>query len=304
VDEMGLSFEELLIINQGDRVDSEDLLLGRKVDIWIKPVTKDIGLVFERNKVGRHELIVTQTTPQGSNVLPIRSRYPCTIYRNDVIKFESGKIVIVKSLTQLRGFSEEDILPIYDNPDEIEIGEQSNTYAMIPLLSAKEGVYPQISVTYAEGHNKNQGIYAVSQKVKENSTVTVTGDINKNDPSFPILQDIQEGLVSKLFVQVRRPIIHDNYGEGFGAIEYSAIPYCSFIDNESGFLSFSVQLQVIGKVDNYEIITGPFGTRYCPFDAIATDVYRINFVIVPEEDATNYCPQDTTGFYDFDQSPE
>lgn len=302
---MGLSLEELLVFNQGDIATSE-FRIGRSIEIWLKEDnSKGRELLFlERNKPGRHELIVTDTAPEGSQVIKMRSRYPVTLERNDVVMFESGKKIIIKSKTELYGYSfPESEVAIYSSDDDIEVGEQSNTYGMLPLFSAKEGGFPQVSVTYAEAHNKNQSLYPVFQRVKDDATVTISGDINFNDPCLELLKNIKNGFINKLFVQIRHRVDNGKYGDGYFACEYWAIPHIALSDPESTFINFTLEMKVIGKVDSYRIITGPFSTRYCPFNWQSPDIYFIDYTIIPKQDYTNYCQQNITGFYDFATAP-
>lgn len=303
---MSFSLEELLVINQGD-IATNEFRTGRSIEIWLKEDNSKVReLLFpERDKPGRYELIVTEDAPTASHVIKMRSRYPVTLQRNDVVMFESGKKIIIKSKTELFGyFNEPSEIPIYSSEEEIEIGEQSNTYGMLPLFSAKEGGFPQVSVTYAEAHNKNQGLYPVFQKVKDDATVTISGDINFNDPCLSLLKNIKKGFINKLFVQVRHGVDNGQFGEGYFACEYWAIPYLALSDTESTFINFSLELKVVGKVQPYEIITGPFGTRYCPQKTISPDIYFIPFDLsVRPFDVAQYCPQNTTGFYDFATAP-
>lgn len=299
---MSLSLEELLLFNQGEQ--SAQFVASRDLEVWIKLDDKNRELLYpEEGKPGRNELMVMSGISQGENSILLRSRFPFTLYRKDVIKFESGKIIIVKETIKFDGYFSDNLVSIFDAKEDIELGEQSNVYGMMPLLSAKEGGYPQITATYAEAHNKNQGLHPISQKIKETGTATITGDINHNDYSLGLLSLIQKGIVTKLFVQIRHElntiIDSGSYGTGFGAIEFWAIPFCGLVDSESGFTNFSLQLELLGKIDEYKLITGPFGTRYCPFDAINTNIYHISFEVIPSQDYTNYCPLDSTGFYDF-----
>jgi hypothetical protein len=41
--------------------------------------------------------------------------------------------------------------------------------------------------------------------------------------------------------------------------------------------------------------------KYCP--QASSGFYYIQFTIVPEESVANYCPLDTTNFYDFAVAP-
>lgn len=303
---MGLSLEELLVFNQGDIATSE-FRTGRSIEVWLRKETAQdaILVIGEEGKPHRHELIVTEYVPQGSQVIKIRARYPMTLQRNDVVMFESGKKVIIKSKTDLLGyFNPPSDVAIYSSEEEIEIGEQSNTYGMFPLFSAKEGGFPQVSVTYAEAHNKNMGLYPIFQSVREDATVTVTGDINFNDPCLELLKEIKKGWVNKLFVQIRNGVDNGEYGEGGFSCEYWAIPHIALSDTESTFINFSLEMKVVGKVDPYKIITGPFGTRYCPQNTTSPDIYFIPFDLsVSPFDFAEYCPQDITGFYDFATAP-
>ena len=276
---MGLSLEELLVFNQGDIATSE-FKTGRSIEIWLKEDNSKVGelLFTERNKPGRYELIVTENALQGSQVIKMRSRYPVILQRNDVVMFESGKKVIIKSKAELFGYMfPETQVAIYSSEEEIEIGEQSNTYGMLPLFSAKEGGFPQVSVTYAEAHNKNMGLYPIFQSVREDATVTVTGDINFNDPCLELLKEIKKGWVNKLFIQIRHGVDNGEYGEGGFSCEYWAIPHIALSDTESTFINFSLELKVLGNVEPYKIITGPFSTRYCPLNTISPNIYFIPF---------------------------
>ena len=301
---MGLSLEELLVFNQGDIATSE-FRTGRTMQVWLKEDNFKDGRLYyaKKGKPGHYELIVTESVERQANLLPIMARFPMTLYRHEVLKFESGKIIIVKSTTELRGYPFSDDLPIYQTENAIDLGEQTNLYNMQVLYSTKEGGFPKIAVTYAEAHNKNQGLYPVFQKVKEEATVTITGDMNFNDPCLPLLEKIKLGYVNKIFVQFRHGIDNGSYGEGYFACEYWAIPSIALSDTESTFINYSLELKVIGKVDPYKIITGPFRLRYCPFDTRYTGIYNIDYDFVIEQDYVNYCPQNTTGFYDFATAP-
>lgn len=301
---MGLSLEEVLIANQAEALDYQ---AGRHLEVWIKSGNKDDRYIYLDDEVGRVGLIVMSAIAVGSNSIELKASATVTLYRNDPIKFESGKIIFVQRNVTLVNETAT-LVSIYQSDHDIEIGEQSATYNMTPLFSAKEGGYPQISTTYAEAHNKNMGLYPVSQKIKENGAVTLTGEVNFNDPSLQILKDIANGTVNKLFVQLRHQftsdINNDKNGEGFGAVEYWAVPYCGLSDTEATFINFSLQMEVIGRIHPYRIITGSFPLRYCPQDVIFLNSYHIEFTVVPEEDTSNYCPQDVTGFYDFATAPE
>lgn len=58
---------------------------------------------------------------------------------------------------------------------------------------------------------------------------------------------------------------------------------------------------VDGSVLPLILIKRVFPLKYCPL--ANSEFYHISYTVVPEEDTTNYCPQDTTDFYTFASEP-
>ena len=258
---MGFSLNDLIEISQGER--SEEFKKGRVMEVWIKPKEKQNHLLFTPyNKPQHYGIKTTAIIEQDSLVAKLQSYIPITLYRNDVIKFQSGKIIVLKNNVNI--LTTETIVPIYKNSEAIGSGEEGTTYEMLPLMSVKEGAYPQPSTSYAEAHNKSMGWYAVSQKIKKELTATLTGDINIKDPCFETLKSIYLGTINKLFVQIRDMPLQENYGQSPMAIEFWATPSVTLSDTESGFVNFSMELKVIGRVDDYTIPTGIFFTLRLP----------------------------------------
>jgi len=305
---MGLSLEDLLLFNQGEQL--VQTVKGRGINIWIRSGIRDTKeyIYPEIRGLGRYEILLGADININDNQVLIRTFRTFTIHRNDCLMFADNKAIVIKQSTILDSNNVNGTaVAIYPSEHDIAQTEGTMTYAMLPLISAKEGGYLQITTSYAEGHNKNQGLYPVSQKIKEDGIATITGDINLNDPCLELLEQIQNEGLSKIFVQLRHEIdsniSNDLYGEGVGAIEYWAIPNCSLSDPENGLINFTLQMKLIQNIIPYKILRGVTVFKYCPIDYIALGFYNIDFVVIPEEDICGYCPQDTTNFFDFAQTP-
>lgn len=249
---MPLSLEEQLFYNRGDRVEDVDMIKGRALDIWIKPIVGNNTLPEERT-------ITATAASLGATSVSVTADEEVTLYRNDVLKFTGGKYVIVKATTTI-GTSATTV-PVYALEAALTT-ETAKTYGMIPIWSAKEGAYPQASPSYAEAHNKNQGFYAVSQKIREDYSATISGDVNFKDPCLEIFQQIHTASLSKVLIQARHAITTEitigattyRWGQGPGAVQYKGNATINLSDPEAGMIGFSMEVKVSGKIDDYVVL--------------------------------------------------
>lgn len=264
---MSFSLEDIFYISMGD--EETEFKTGRQINVWIKPTETKIRQLFKPPYKPQHYgLKTTDIILQGSNIAKLQAFTPITLYRNDVIKFASGTIVLKGTVTV--GTSETEV-GIYSSDNEIALGEESVSYGMLPFYSVKEGGFPQKTTTYAEAHNKNQGLHPIFQKIKEDATATITGDLNVKDPCFYLLESIKKGNINKIFVQIRDMPLQENYGQSPLTIEFWATSSVTYSDSESGFVNFSLELKVIGYIDDYTIPTGVFFTLIPPSITLVSD---------------------------------
>lgn len=251
---MALSLEDQIRYQQGDKVEDADFLKGRSLDVWIKPIlsAEDYPTVIT--------LEVATNALVGATSISLTASSDVTLYRNDVLKFTGGLYAVVKATTTVTDVAT--AVPVYPLDDPIPATAEAKTYGMLPLVSAKEGAYPQPSASYAEAHNKNMGWYAVSQKIREDYTATISGDLNFKDPCLEIFQQMQTSGLSKLLIQARHAITTEitigattyTYGEGPGAVQYKGHCTVTLSDPEAGMIGFSMEVKISGKIDDYLIL--------------------------------------------------
>jgi hypothetical protein len=248
---MAFSLADQLFIKQGDAVAQESFLLGRTMQIYIAPLTPLQNVP---------DVVVISTTGAAINTTTIglSSSTPITLYRNEVLRFMPGnRFVVIKATTSLTGTVVN--VPVFPLESAVASNVEADVYPMLPFLSAKEGGMPDASGSMAEAHNKNMGLYSVSQKYKEDFTATMAGDINFTDPCVPVLNDIYVNGLSKLFVQVRHSVTTvigtQEYGEGPFAVEYTGVPTAKISDPEGGFIAVSLEMKVSGRLNPYKILT-------------------------------------------------
>jgi len=251
---MALSLEDQIRYQQGDKVEDADFLKGRSLDVWIKPIlsAEDYPTVIT--------LGVATNALVGATSISLTASSDVTLYRNDVLKFTGGLYAVVKATTTVT--DDATTVPVYPLDDPIPANAEAKTYGMLPLVSAKEGAYPQPSASYAEAHNKNMGWYAVSQKIREDYTATISGDLNFKDPCLEIFQQMQTSGLSKLLIQARHAITTEitigattyTYGEGPGAVQYKGQGTVTLSDPEAGMIGFSMEVKISGKIDDYLIL--------------------------------------------------
>lgn len=252
---MSLSLEEQLFFQQGDRVEDLDMIKGRSLEIWIKPIVGNDLLPAVRT------ITVAAAAIVGDSTISVTADEDVTLYRNDVLKITGNKFAVVKATTTIT--STATTLPVYALETALTgTGEVAKTYGMLPIWSAKEGAYPQPSASYAEGHNKNMGLYAVSQKIREDYSATLSGDVNFKDPCLDIFQKMQTASLSKILVQARHAITTEitlgattyKWGEGPGAVQYKGNGTITLSDPEAGMIGFSMEVKISGKIDDYLIL--------------------------------------------------
>lgn len=252
---MALSLEEQLFYQQGDRVEDIDMIKGRALDLWIAEIVGNNTLPEERTVTVASAAII------GDNSISVTADQEFTLYRNDVLKFTGDKYAVVKATTTVGTVATD--LPVYALESAFTgTSETAKTYGMTPIWSAKEGAYPQASASYAEAHNKNMGLYAISQKIREDYTVTISGDVNFKDPALDIFQKMQTASLSKVFVQARHAITTEitvggityRWGEGPGSVQYKGNGTINLTDPEAGMIGFSMEVKVSGKIDDYKIL--------------------------------------------------
>lgn len=251
---MALSLEEQLFYQQGDRVEDVDMIKGRSLDIWIKPIVGNAVLPEVRT------ISAEATAAIGDSSISVSADVETTLYRNDVLKFTGNIYAVVKATTTVGTTAT--TVPVYALEAALLGTETAKTYAMIPIWSAKEGAYPQPSASYAEAHNKNMGLYAVSQKIREDYTATISGDVNFKDPALEIFQQMQTASLSKILIQARHAITTEitigattyRWGEGPGAVQYKGNSTITLSDPEAGMIGFSMEVKISGKIDDYLIL--------------------------------------------------
>jgi len=255
---MPLSLEDQLLIQQGDTVEDIDMVKGRSIEIWMRPIVGNALLPTVYTVTASTDAAIGDTT------ISVTADAEFTIYRNDVLKFSGGTIAIVKATTTITTSST--TVPVFALGGAIAgttTPETARTYGMIPVWSAKEGAYPQASASYAEAHNKNMGLYAISQKMREDYTATISGDVNFKDPALEMFEQMQTASLSKIFVQARHAVTTEitvgnttyRWGEGPGAVQYKGNATINLSDGEAAMVGFSMEVKVSGKIDKYRILT-------------------------------------------------
>lgn len=254
---MSLTLQEQLFFQQGDRVEDLDMVKGRSLELWIKPIVGNALLPEVFVIEAEAAALIDATT------ISVSANKEVTLYRNDVLKFTGNKFAVVKATTTVTTNATD--VPTYGLPQAIDLEDKANTYAMTPIWSAKEGAYPQPSASYAEAHNKNMGLYAVSQKIREDYTATLSGDVNFKDPCLGIFKDMQTASLSKILVQARHAITTEitlgattyKWGEGPGAVQYKGNGTITLSDPEAGMIGFSMEVKISGKIDDYLTLDPP-----------------------------------------------
>jgi hypothetical protein len=126
---------------------------------------------------------------------------------------------------------------------------------MIPFISAKEGAFTKASANFVERHNRLTGLYSESQKVREDYTTTITGDLNYQDPCLEMLEDMKYSGLTKLFIQSRYTVAYSVggsfYGDGKLGEQYSGDVNVTMSDSEAGLVSVSLEVKVSGRREKY-----------------------------------------------------
>lgn len=253
-----LSLEDQLFVLQGDPINDYDFAKGRAVDIWIAPLT------FNQSKPATQILYLDNNIVLGDTSMNVRfAAAPTgsaqTLYRNDVIRFGSGYFIVKTTTTVAPHASTATAVPIFAAGFAVTAPLTTRFYnTMIPFISAKEGAFTSASASYAESHNKNMGLYAVSQKIREDYTATITGDVNYGDPCLQLLEDMKVSGLSKLFVQARYTVAFgiggSFYGDGVLGEQYSGNVALSMSDTEAGMVAISIEVKVSGKRETYTVL--------------------------------------------------
>lgn len=248
-----LSLEDQLFVLQGDPVNESDFTKGRSVDVWIAPLSFAQDYPDQLTIVNNIAILANDTTATLNC-----TEKATTLYRNDVLNFGATKI-IVKATTTIVSGGVGTAVPIFAAPGGVTITSDAKIYEMLPLVSAKEGAFVSASATYAEAHNKAMGLYAVSQKVREDYTATISGDIAYNDPALAILQDMSSGGLSKVFVQARYTVAYgiggSDYGDGALSEQYRGNSTISLTDGEGAMVGFSMEVKISGRREKYALLT-------------------------------------------------
>jgi hypothetical protein len=246
---MPLSLEDRLFIKQGDKTDQENFVLGRAMKVWIAPLPLGQS-VPNVTLVEQASAVLADATS-----LSLTATEEIVLYRNQPLRF-GAVVVLVKATTTVTTTAT--TVPIYPADGGISAAATAEVYPMTPLFSAKEGGIPDSSASFAEAHNKNMGYYSVSEKIKEDYSATIAGEINFTDPALNIINDIHINGLSKLFVQVRHSVLTEigtqKYGEGPFAVQYHGVPTAKVSDPEGGFVAISLEMKISGKLDPYVIL--------------------------------------------------
>lgn len=244
---MSFSLADQLLINSGDN--STDFYLSRLYHFWFYPL-----------KDGQESppliTITALPTPQYSTNLILESEIDIILYRYHVLRF-GEKFAIVKRTVSITANVPLSV-PVFSLPMGIDSSDPIGViYPLIPLISIKEGGFPQPSPSLAEAHNKNMSLYCISQKYKHDTSATVTGELNFTDPALPVLESMENTGLTNIFVQVR-PVVTEilsleNFRQKAGAlsVQYLATATVSVSDPESGLVPFSIEIKVNGQIDNY-----------------------------------------------------
>lgn len=250
-----LSLEDQLFVLQGDPINDYDFAKGRAVDIWMAP------LAFNEDLPDTQGFTVNATAAVNAVALSVITPALApsfTLYRNDVIQTAAGKIAIVKTTTVIPANTATSVV-VFPLAVSITSADTFVKYiGLTPFFSGKEGAFSSASASYAEAHNKNMGLYAVSQKIREDYTATITGDVAYNDPSLSMLEDMKVSGLSKIFVQARYTVafgIGGSYnGDGVLGEEYRGNVALSMSDTEAGMVGISIEVKISGKREKYELI--------------------------------------------------
>lgn len=246
---MPLSLEDKLFVNQGDKTYQDNFKLGRTFNVWIAPLldTQERPVVVP--------ISTASAISAGATTANLSATEEITLYRNTPLKFGSN-LAIVKATTTIDTTAA--AVPLFPVASAIAIGDADAYQGLVPFMSVKEGGRPDSSSSMAEAHNKNMGLYSVSQKYKEDYSASMTGDINFTDPAVPILELIDTGGLSKIYVQLRHALSSEFgdrfYGEGPFAVEYVGVPTAKITDGESAFIGFTLEVKVSGRLEQYKIL--------------------------------------------------
>lgn len=261
-----LSLEDQLSVLQGDPVSDYTFTQGRNVDIWLAP------LEVSQTKPSIQKLYLVTEIQLGDTIMYVRfDAAPIgstqTLYRNDVIVFRGNKYIVRTTTTvlaQTQHPSNKTAVPIFA-AQFITLGlggsiQPSHQFynTMIPFLSAKEGAFTKASANFVERHNRLTGLYSESQKVREDYTANITGDLNYRDPCLEMFEDMKYSGLGKLFVQCRYTVAYSVggsfYGEGVLGEQYSGDATLTMSDSEAGLVSVSLEIKVSGKREKYIVL--------------------------------------------------
>jgi hypothetical protein len=250
-----LSLEDQLFVLQGDPINDYDFAKGRAVDIWMA------SLPFNQDEPTTQSFSVSATAAIAAVALSVTTPAlspSFTIYRNDVIKTAAGKFAIVKETKVIPANVATNIV-VFPLAVSIASGDTFVKYiGLTPFFSGKEGAFSSASASYAEAHNKNMGLYAVSQKIREDYTATITGDVAYNDPCLTMLESMKVSGLSKMFVQARYTVafgIGGSYnGDGVLGEQYRGNVALSMSDTEAGMVGISIEVKISGAREKYVLI--------------------------------------------------
>lgn len=291
-------YAESAFYEQKEDRKGDDFALGKETETWVQALMYNTPFPFI------YPVTVIEDVAIDDEVIILKTDRPVTLYRGDYLTFDTNTIVIIAEDTLIG--TESTPVKILPALNDIEKDSHACTYAMIPILSMVEGSLPDSSGTDAESFNKSQGLFSAKKTVKRDGSVTIAGKMLKSDPSLPLLQRI--GLGSRnIFLQSRYSpfVTFDGFAEGGGPGAFEMIATLtnnSYPTPNGEFVEVNYTITFAGTPEpfSYQFFDRCFTLFYC---RRLLPSYYIDYVIIPEEDTSNYCEQNITGFYDFLSNP-
>jgi len=261
---------------------SDDFIIGYGSELWIResngyPQSYNVTFI---------ELINFTTVSLSCDT-------PITLYQGDVLLFDDILLVLDAICSINTTPTIVSILPIVGN---VPVGTIAQTYALIPVYSFGTHAVNQDGNTVTR-NDKELGLWTKHFVTGKSCDIPCNGHFIRNDTGFHLLYEVGQGSGFIFFELRYNPYVDTNIGtvRGIASVEISNG------SNPLDFVDVNFSLKVKGTPELYTPLKLEGDPFYCPLNA--PPLYKIAFKVIPEEDLINYCPQDTTGFYDFDTAP-
>jgi hypothetical protein len=265
------------------RYSGQDLIIGHESELWIRETVSGYPQAYNVTFVGMID----------STSVSLQSEIQLTLYQGDVLLFDDILLVLDAICNLDTSPTIVSVLPLSGN---IPVGTIAQTYALIPVYSFGTHSVNQDGGT-AIRNDKELGLWTQHFVTSKGCDIPCSGHMIRGDIGFHLLYDMAQGSRFIYFEMRYNPYVDTNIGTARGV----ASVHLSDSSNPLDFVDVNFTLKVLGTPELYTPLKLEGDPFYCPFSA--PRYYKIDFKVIPEEDTSNYCPQDTTGFFDFDTAP-